>query len=181
MGRASLELVWGEGSCTDVSLWREVLIHVYRIYLPELQRLSIITKCNIMFLKSIKHVHKLSPSGREKISEHMWGLHNYCFFTGGKMQACTKYYQIKKKNLMTFIQTFNLNENFFFINVTLNLMLSLQKYIKCIIIVRHWMIYMHFQTLISHRLCIHQIWNDSYYYFSSHASCQVNQTLWYIA
>lgn len=162
MGRASLELVWGEGSCTDVSLWREVLIHVYRIYLPELQRLSIITKCNIMFLKSIKHVHKLSPSGREKISEQMWGLYNYCFFTGGKMQACMKYYQIKKNNLMTFIQTFNLNENFFLINVTLNLMLSLQKYIKCIIIVRHWMIYMHFQTLISHRLCIHQIWNDSY-------------------
>lgn len=30
------------------------------------------------------------------------------------MQACTKYYQIKKKNLMTFVQTFNLNENFFF-------------------------------------------------------------------
>lgn len=65
------------------------------------------------------------------------------------MQAGTKY-QIKKKNLMTFIQTFNLNDNFFLINLTLNLMLSLQKYIKCIIIVRHWMIYMHFQTLISH-------------------------------
>lgn len=46
-------------------------------------------------------------------------------------------------------------------NVTLNLMLSLQTYIKCIIIVRHWMIYMHFQTLIPHRLRIHQIWNDS--------------------
>lgn len=161
MGRASLELVWGEGSCTDVSQWREVLIHVYRIYLPELQRLSIITKCNIMFLKSIKHVHKLSPSGREKISEHMWGLHNYCFFLqGGKCKLVRNIIKLKKK---TWWLLFKLsNENFFLINVTLNLMLSLQKYIKCIIIVRHWMIYMHFQTLISHRLCIHQIWNDSY-------------------
>lgn len=114
MGRASLELVWGEGSCTDVSLWREVLIHVYRIYLPELQRLSIITKCNIMFLKSIKHVHKLSPSGREKISEHMWGLHNYWFFYRGENASWYEILSNLKKKLDDFYSNFQFKWEFFF-------------------------------------------------------------------
>lgn len=52
-----------------------------------------------MFLKSIKHVHKLSPSGREREreSEHMWGLYNYCFLVG-KNARVTKCYQIEEEN-----------------------------------------------------------------------------------
>lgn len=63
------------------------LIHVYRIYLPELQRLSIITKCNIMFLKSIKHVHKLSPSGREREKASTCEVYIIIVFYRGKMQG----------------------------------------------------------------------------------------------
>lgn len=49
-----------------------------------------------MFLKSIKHVHKLSPSGGERESEHMWGL-KLLFFSWKKCK-CKKCYQIEKEN-----------------------------------------------------------------------------------
>lgn len=51
-----------------------------------------------MFLKSIKHVHKLSPSGREREreSEHMWGL-KLLFFSWKKCKG-KKCYQIEKEN-----------------------------------------------------------------------------------
>ena len=46
------------------------LIHVYKIYLQMLQRLLIITRCNVMFSERIRHVHKLSGSQ----AEQLWSL-----------------------------------------------------------------------------------------------------------
>lgn len=64
-----------------------------------------------MFLKSIKHVHKLSPSGREREreSEHMWGL-KLLFFSWEKCKGYEMLSNWKRKCLKTFIQIFNLNE-----------------------------------------------------------------------
>lgn len=58
-----------------------------------------------MFLKSIKHVHKLSPSGRERESEHMWGLYNYCFLVG-KNARVWNVIKLKKKMLEDFYSNF---------------------------------------------------------------------------
>lgn len=50
-----------------------------------------------MFLKSIKHVHKLSPSGREREKASTCEVYNYCFLVG-KNARVMKCYQIEEEN-----------------------------------------------------------------------------------